>query len=302
MRHHTRHLIPIRTARIVARYLCRTSFGFVLADTKLLRRLPAEQKECWRTFLNIVNFEENFAGGGWSWAWGEELRFPYSARVVSDPVDGHANLRFEWRLVDFDGSRSTMSAEMLTGHFRPRDSLSYAYRFFLPSECRDFAVPLILSQTHDMPDFHLGETWKHPISEVRLQGGVLYNTYRGSREAVTPVGLDGKHIYTTKQDLQLGQPYFDRWNNIGVHEQLCPVGQGGCVRIRLNIAEWRKDGIHIGYNDEVGPFWKFGVYLPISEGAPAPNRVVVFFDRVRVGTVRLKGKLYWNENNAMNTD
>jgi len=69
------------------------------------------------------------------------------------------------------------------------------------------SVPLVLSQTHDMPDFQLGEVWKNPISELCLQGGILQYTFRGSQEAVTPWGPDGKPVFSSVQTVSLGDPF-----------------------------------------------------------------------------------------------
>lgn len=274
-------LSPFRQTILgIARALCRTPLGLVVSNTLIFQDLHPALRKRLRSALNVVRFRERLPGDRWSWAWGQELPFEYSASVTANPLDGSPCIRCEWRAADWDGTRSTMSAEFFTGYFQPTDALIYSYRVFLPAECRDLAVPMILSQTHDTPDFHLGETWRHPIAEFRLQGGSLCYTYRASKEAVTPRGPDGAPAYSSVQTLMLGQPVFDAWNFVSAQERLSPHARQGSIRIQLNHSVVIRSAVHVGYNDVVGPFWKFGPYLPVIEGAP--DRVVVYYDKIAI--------------------
>jgi hypothetical protein len=272
---------PIRVILPLARALCKTPLGNAISDALIFHSLrPTFQKRL-RSALNLVRIRERFRGGRYSWAWGHKLPFAYNAFVTAGPLGCRRCLRFEWRIADWDGTRRTMSAELFTGYFAPTDALYYSYRVFLPASCSDMAVPLILSQTHDMPDFHLGEVWRHPITDVCLQGGIIRYTYRASVTPVTPLTPDGKPIYTSEQTFSLGRAVFDAWNYLSVREHLSPCSKNGNIRVQLNDVVVARDGIHIGYNDDLGPFWKFGPYLPVMERAP--DQVVLFYDRITVG-------------------
>lgn len=262
------------------RAACKTPFGSILSNAMILRRLPAAYQMRLRTTLNFVRFRERLLGDGWSWAWGEELPFSYSARRTTNAPGGGACLRFEWRRADWDGTRRTMSAELFTGHFAPAASLTYSYRVWLPPDCEHFSVPVVLSQTHDMPDFALGESWRRPISEVRIQNGFAEYTYRGITEEVTPLGPDRSPSYSSEQTVSLGRPKFGDWNDFTIAEHLSPHGSHGCISVQMNESVITQRGIHIGFNDIVGPYWKFGPYLPVMEGAPAG--IVVYYDRINI--------------------
>ncbi len=274
--------LPLR----IIRSACKTPLGSLLSNAVILRRLPAAYQTRLRTTLNFVRFRERLLGGSWSWAWGEELPVSYSACGATNAPGGSVCLRFEWRRADWDGTRRTMSAELFTGHFAPAASLTYSYRVWLPPDCEQFSVPVILSQTHDMPDFALSKSWRRPISEVRLQGGVAEYIYRGITGEVTPLRWDQSSSYSSEQTVPLGRPKFGDWNEFKIVEHLSPLGRHGCIRVQMNESVVTRRGIHVGFNDVVGPYWKFGPYLPIMEGAPAG--IVLYYDRINIWPARRK--------------
>lgn len=230
------------------------------------------------------NIHDNFDSGSWSPAWKKEIPFGYSAKIVDDPAGPGKCLALEWRRADFDGERPSKGVELKTGHYFPTVEKWSSFRLYFSS--RTFGVdsrPVIFAQWHDVPDFKLGEGWRNPITAFSYQNGKIRFNALGDKERLTK-GKDGIWEYTTRKSMELGAPKMDAWNTFLCHHRFDPTGDTGLVEIWFNGQRFALENINVGFNDQTGPYWKFGFYY--YEGKSDFESRVALFDDVRIGDSR----------------
>lgn len=217
--------------------------------------------------------------------WGKELHFPYSGRIETAP-DGDKNngtnkaLRFEWRPADYDGKNRTKHAELKTKKFTPDLEQWLGLRIYFDSKTlgRD-SQPVILMQYHETPDFKEGESWRNPPVSLSYKDGQISFGWKGDTNRVTKKE-GGKWVYTQTGGIPLGGAKLDSWNTFVFHLKFDPFGKGR-VEIWFNDKYFQKDNIQLGYNDERGPYLKFGYYYYAGK-SDFPSRVA-WFDDVKLG-------------------
>lgn len=90
-------------------------------------------------------------------------------------------------------------------------------------------------------------------------------------------------------DVQLMPLRQNHWYHVALHE-IYDFNDAGLVEVRVeerrldgsvaSTASFARTGISIGYNDERGPFWKFGLYQPYGMSQQVST---IYFDDVTTG-------------------
>ncbi len=198
--------------------------------------------------------------------WKKECKFSYSCQVTAAPDGVKQAIRFEWQKKDYDGSRSSKSAEYRTisytrfPEFRKTREAWISFKIYFSSEMMGIdSQPMILTQYHDIPDIHLGEDWRHPITALSYVNGKLNYSYRGDTNSVTQKD-NGEWSYSHPiQEFSLGSVRMDQWNSFVYHHRFDQTGKG-LLEIWNNGKYYSRSSLVLGYNDQKGPYWKFGVY------------------------------------------
>ncbi|MDG2571199.1 heparin lyase I family protein [Vibrio parahaemolyticus] len=170
-------------------------------------------------------------------------------------------MRFEVRGGDpaVFAASGTQRSEVSSGkHFEFGQTYTISYKFMIEPGATNTADWLVMGQTHASED--AGDYSGPPPFAVELVGEKMRVVGRYSKEAVTTAGnTTFMNLYQDSADIQRG-----KWYDMQITLRFDPGGNG-----QLDV--WR-DGVQIvdyngslGYNDQVGPYWKNGVY---REDAP----------------------------------
>ena len=217
--------------------------------------------------------------------WIKECPFPYSCQLAEAP-DGSTAIRFEWRAKDYDGSRKTTGAEYRTKYYTASDRFNknreawIGFSVYFPADSMSADQhPAIITQTHGVPDFDLGEGWLIWTAGLSCVNGALIYSYSGDTRQVTPSTPNVEEFTHPGGKIPLGPIEFDRWHRFVYHHKFDLTGKG-LIEIWHNGKQYSRNNIVLGYNDERGPFWKFGFYP--YEGKSDHDSRVIFFDDVKV--------------------
>lgn len=235
---------------------------------------------------NII-VRDDFESGAWSPYWRLEAPYEYSVGISENPAGSGYSLRFEWRKDKWDGTRKNMGVELKTPTFPKKPPLVLRFRFFIDSillPCS--AKPVIIMQYHSFPDLAMGEHWRNPISSLIYQDCSLVYKYKSSKEVVTQ-GTKGNWIYDTDSQIALGRPPENGWNEMVISQVFDFERRSGSIHILLNNKSFVVENINLGFNDERGPFLKFGLYAPFSS---EHERLVIFFDDVVLSYGNIEGE------------
>jgi Ca2+-binding RTX toxin-like protein len=126
------------------------------------------------------------------------------------------------------------------------------YKFMIEPGQPNTAGWLVIGQLHATEDPEdLGTS---PPFEITLVKERMEINVRWSDNPIISSHIAPTHVYTDTQNIERG-----RWYDIKITVKFDPFGEG-----LLNV--WR-DGVQVvhytgglGYNDQVGPYWKHGVY------------------------------------------
>lgn len=204
-----------------------------------------------------------------------KLAKPYSGQVVSDVVrKGKYAMRFELRAGDSpggDGIRAELKEKFLAP---PRTEVWYSFSTFIPEEFPRWRENSVITQwkgTTDPGEF----PERSPILAHRYWDGALVVDIRYSREKLQKDNDGERQTLLRIPDFQRGVWHDFRYRIVWSHEQGEIDGWlGGQQVIRYRGPA--------GYNDELGPYFKFGLYH--HDGGPVP--FVIYHDEYRRGSSR----------------
>jgi len=209
--------------------------------------------------------------------WGEELAEEYSGTIVEDPVRcGDFAVRFEIREGDAPDATTGYRAELheLTDFIAEIGSEQwYAFSTYVPEDWPDADNRTVISQWHATPDLGDGETWRSPPLAVRYVAGELTVTSRSSSEAIqTENDAPEVTLYQHPEPWEKG--IWHDW----VFRVLWSYEDDGLVQAWLDgEAIIDQDG-PVGYNDEVGVWFKWGIYRDDTT-----ETQIIFHDEYRRG-------------------
>jgi hypothetical protein len=202
----------------------------------------------------------------------------HSIQSVSDVTrNGEASLRFELRKGDaFKDSlgRSTYRAEVDTKDFPPMRSVRwYAFSMYLPEDFPKEDNWLVLAQWHGVDKRHLGEASRIPAMQFSYRGERFRLMIRHSAERI----LKEEEGSAKETPFSTTSLPHGRWNDFVVQAKWS-YENDGFVNAWLNGEQIVKYRGPVGYNDDVGPYFRFGLYRGMTD-----KTHVVYFSQVRSG-------------------
>jgi hypothetical protein len=204
----------------------------------------------------------------------------YSIQSASLQSSGEPCLRFELRkgehYSDLFGKTSFRS-EVNARDFPPMGSVRwYAFSLLVPD---DFPIEdnrLVLAQWHGADKKYLGEAPRSPTMAFRYSNGSLSITICHSPERIV---RDAKAVQSMTL-FQTEQFHRNAWNDFVVQAKWS-CRSDGFVNIWWNGRQVVRYSGPVGYNDDFGPYFKFGLYRDNSDQA-----YVMYFNHVRIGARR----------------
>ncbi len=202
----------------------------------------------------------------------------YSVRAVSElQKDGEDSLRFELRGGDMYRDalfRGSYRAEADTQDFPPMNSVRwYAFSMLLPKDFPIEANRLVLVQWHGSDKKSLGEVSRIPSMAFRYVDGKFAITLRHSAERIVrdADAVKSEEVFKTKK-FPPGE-----WNDFVVQVKWS-YQEDGFVNVWWNGKQIVQYHGPVGYNDDIGPYFRFGLYRDATD-----KTYVAYFNQVRLG-------------------
>src|SRR5208282_5174192 len=175
---------------------------------------------------------------------------PYSIQTASDVrKNGEDSLRFELR--KGEQWNSSFRSEVNTTEHPPMNSVRwYAFSLYLPAGFPIEDNRLVLAQWHGADKKELGEVARSPSMAFRYRAGRFYITDRHTSEWIVFV-VQAKWSYQDDGFVNVW------WNGKPIVQYHGPVG----------------------YNDDIGPYFKFGIYRDDTD-----KTYVAYYNQVKSGT------------------
>ena len=212
-------------------------------------------------------------------AWGTQSPGKnYSIQSMPEPLGpGETSLRFELRkgehYSDLFGKTSFRS-EVNARDFPPIGSARwYAFSLLIPD---DFPIEdnrLVLAQWHGADKKYLGEARRSPSMAFRYSKGSLCITIRHGADRI----VRNAQAVLSKTLFQANQFPQNAWNDFIIQARWS-CKSDGFANIWWNGRQVVRYSGPLGYNDDFGPYFKFGLYRDDSD-----QTYVVLFKHVRMG-------------------
>ena len=217
-----------------------------------------------------LDFESGSLSG-----WILKLAAPHSASVVSHPVRrGNYAVRFELR--DGDDTGDGVRAELKESYHAPLNrDIWNSFSTLVPNDFPMLSRPSVISQWHAEEDAGEEAAARSPVLAHRFDGRLFLVDIRFSNEK-TQKANDGvpKVLFEQKdfaREVWHDFAYRVRWS----------YREDGLVQGWLDGKQIIDYSGPVGYNDDSGPYFKFGIYHH-SGGRP----IVIYHDEYRRGFSR----------------
>lgn len=202
---------------------------------------------------------------------------PYAIQLDSNIVrKGSHSVRFEIRdgdvRINKRGNKSFRAELSTEKPVKIGSEQWYFFSLFIPS---DFPIEdnrLVIGQWYAPSDS--GEKPRSPAMALRFKNGKFYISMRTSHEKIMKKNDGNEVILFQTKDFILG-----KWNDFLVDVKW--NHENGFVKIWLNknlITDYKGP---VGYNDDLGPSFQFGIYRDKSK-----KTYVIYFDEFRRGRTR----------------
>jgi hypothetical protein len=199
---------------------------------------------------------------------------PYSIQTASDVrKNGEDSLRFELR--KGEQWNTSFRSEVNTTEHPPMNSVRwYAFSLYLPV---DFPIEdnrLVLAQWHGADKKERGEVARSPSMAFRYRAGRFYVTDRHTSERIVKDSdTVPETILFQTNSFPLGQ-----WNDFVVQAKWS-YQDDGFVNVWWNGKPIVQYCGPVGYNDDLGPYFKFGIYRDDTD-----KTYVAYYNQVKFGT------------------
>ena len=240
------------------------------AATTLVAADPSD----WAPSLQSTTYTFEKLSNGWRLMSPDK---PYSiTRSETTRHPGGSSIRFELRGGDAwnEQVEPSFRSEISTDEYVAMDSVQwYGFSLLIPN---DFPIEdnrCVIGQWHDKAKTQMGEPNKSPEVAQRFRNGRFYVTVRHSTERIVadPDKVAEEIVFETTH-FPLGQ-----WSDF-VYQIKWSYRGDGFVNGWMNgkqIIQYRGP---VGYNDDIGPVFNFGLYRDKTD-----KTYVVYFDRYRRG-------------------
>ncbi|MBD3638706.1 MAG: heparin lyase I family protein [Crocinitomicaceae bacterium] len=230
----------------------------------------------WNATHGVGNLDNmNPAAPEWRYA---QMQTQDAGKTMEDPLNsGNQVMRFLW--IEGEGTEynsNTQKKAHLYGDFGTDNTQEEIWSFdiYFPSVGMESdSESEIVVQWHGHPDGC--ETSRNPPVAIDNKDDRLTLTWRFDDRDCTPAGF--KKWYERTADL--GETTKDQWINFVVYIKWDPFGCGAIHLWRDGNKLVEENGIHIGFNDEVGAYLGFGIYKYTKESDHQQR--VVYFDNMK---------------------
>lgn len=171
-------------------------------------------------------------------------------------------------------------AELLTWR-EPTPYVERWYRFsiFLPVEYKIDSVEEILVQWHEVPDTHLGETWRSPPISLQINKDKWIASVMWATDPVnTNQSLSGR------KSQQLGDVERGKWVDWIFHIRFS-YQSDGLVQVwkdKTKVMDYSGPNY---YNDKTGPYFKLGIYKwrwQDKNNQSVVTKRILYYDKVKI--------------------
>ncbi len=222
---------------------------------------------------------KSFESGDFT-GWVDELAAGHSGQVVDEPVRcGEKAARFELRPGEEAGPVGGFRAELheIGDFVAPTGTdVWYAFSTFVPEDWTDVGEPVVISQWHATPDLADGEVWRSPPLAIRYSGTELTVTGRTSDQRVQTEN-DGIQLELYRHPGELAKGEWHDW----VFRVRWSPGEDGLVEAWLDGDQVVDHDGPIGYDDETGTWFKWGLYRGHDDH---PETLSIVHDEYRRGS------------------
>ncbi len=205
----------------------------------------------------------------------------YSIQSVSElRRAGETSLRFELRkgehYSDLFGKTSFRS-EVNARDFPPLGSVRwYALSILVPDDFPSEDNRLVLAQWHGADKKYLGEVSRSPVMAFRYSNGSFFITMSHSADWIV---RDAKAV-VLRTVFETAQFPRNTWNDFIIQARWS-YKSDGLVNVWWNGRQVVRYSGPVGYDDDFGPYFKFGLYRDDSG-----KTYVVYFNHVKIGDRR----------------
>lgn len=204
-----------------------------------------------------------------------KLRYDYSGYVTDEVArNGTYSMRFELRKDDDLNWDQGSRAELKDNLNAPlNQELWYGFSLNIPESFPELEKNCIVAQWHGEHDE--GETSRSPVLALRIEGSKLYITSRSSKQKIQSTNDGPEQIHYSLNEFPK-----NKWLDFVVKASWS-YHWDGMLLVWLNGDQVIKYNGPLGYNDDRGPYFKFGVYKHSGE-----NPLIIFVDEYRRGHSR----------------
>lgn len=235
-----------------------------------------------------VDFENGKILSEGDYGAGVERCCDHSVTVVDERArKGDKSVRFESRRDDPLVAGSPGRAELKVKKTSPIVEEWYAWSIFVPVEMKP-DIPEILGQWHASPDFDKGEDWRSPPMAVAMKDGRWDVSGHYAPQEVNS-NRDRKKGFSE----DLGEAARGVWTDWIFHVSWdyreTEQGGGGFVKGWRQVDGGGYEAVidykgPIGYNDERGVYFKWGIYKWPWKNEPGNQSPrVVYYDEIKIG-------------------
>lgn len=204
---------------------------------------------------------------------------------------GINSLRFELNDTDSDVAGGKRSEIIFHQEKYPNIDRWYKFNTYFSSDYGIDSIPEIIAQWHEIPDWDIGESWRSPPISLQTRNGFWYVVVLWASEKVNSnKSISGQKIF------KIGKVKTANWDEWVFHIKFSYSKSG---RIQL----WRKDKLVLDYNgpnyynDEVGPYFKMGIYKwewNSYDIKRTTHKRVLYVDDVIIGNENVNFKIMKN--------
>lgn len=188
--------------------------------------------------------------------------------ITVDEVAAKKTLRFELRqgeVVSGGGCRAEVKLPRVGKNTEWWMGLSC----YIESQYKDELMAsedwLTVFQWHDQPDS--GEMWRWPITSLQILKGKWVVTSYYDTNALSR-GVNGKDTIVKRANYVIGDVEYNKWTDWTMHAKWFWDSKGVLEYWKDRVKHVNIQGAPVCYNDQVGPFFKAGIYTSPEQKKP----------------------------------
>ncbi|MGN6436884.1 MAG: polysaccharide lyase [Agriterribacter sp.] len=223
---------------------------------------------------------DGFEASNWlnHWDAAELNSLSKAERSDSTTQTGRYSLRFEINKSGTSNVRSEIRTKVFPTMYM---DLWTEFSLYIPNDFARDSVDETFMQYHEYPDFNLGEDYRSPPISLRIRKDSFICVILSAASAVnTNLTLDSNRTFN------LGKVQKGAWMTWRIYTKFRYTNTGITKVWRNDTLVLDKTNYANYYNDQKGPYLKFGIYKPDwSSGNPSSvlTKRILFLDNITVG-------------------